>query len=244
VGVSLKTLEELKAAWDAALDALKAKPEDEALKTAAADAEAAYNAKKAEPPPGEEDDSAWDDKTKAYIKKLRDESASHRTKNKELTSVVKTEKERTKAILKAAGIEDDSEKPEEKIKSLSAESQTLAFRNAILESAVHNGIPADQLEFYEFLVAKEASKLAEGEELSEATMTEIVAKIKKTGSTPASSSVGTGKGGGTPPPGNSGAVSLDAFCAMSITQKSDLYVKNPNLYTQLLAEAKAKKRLV
>lgn len=239
------TLEELKAAWDAAVEKLKAAPEDEALKTAVANAEKAYKDAEAASQDDSEDDSdesAWDDKTKAYVAKLRKENATHRNKNKELKSSVQNLTEKQKAILKAAGIESEDEKPEEKVKSLTATSQTLAFRNAILETAVKKGIASDDLEFFEFLIAKATSELEENEELSEDALDEIVKKVGAKGKGSANTSVGAGKE--QQKPGASGAITIDQFCAMSISEKSALYVKQPDLYASLLKEAKAKKRLV
>lgn len=245
------TLEELKAALDAAKVAFDANQKDTSLKAALDAAQKAYDDKveadKGEPPPKKdppEDDPKWDAETKAYIKKLRDESASHRTKNKELVSSVKTERERVKAILKAAGIEDESEKPEEKIKSLTAESQTKDFRLAVLEVALANGIPADEVDYLEYLVAKAAGSLGDGEELSDENIAEIVTNVKKHSKKPANTSVNGGNGKGEPPPGNSDDISLDKFCRMSITEKSALFVKDPKKYEELKTAAKAAKRLV
>lgn len=236
------TLEALKALLDEALAASAAKPDDVALKAAADAAQLAYDTEEAKESPkddpkddSKEDPKKWDSK---YVKKLRDENARNRVAAKEAG-------ERLKAVLKAAGIEEDSQDPAEKLKVSQAESQNLAFRNAILESAVEQGVPADQLEFYEFLISKAVSKLEEGAELSDEDMAEIVGKVK-TAKGSANSSVGKGKDGkGDPPPGNDkGEVSLDQFCMMSITQKSDLYLKKPDLYKRLKEEATAKKRLV
>lgn len=237
------TLEELKAAWDAALEALKTKPEDAELVKAAADAEAAYKAEEAkeDPKEGEEDDppkKKWDPETEKYIKKLRDENARNRTGKKESDK-------RLKDVLKVLGVSEDSEDPTEKLKASQAETNNLAFRTAILESAIEQGIPADQLEFYEFLISKATSQLDEGEELSDEALAEIVGKVKKAKGS-ANSSVSGGKDGkGDPPPGDDkGDISLDQFCRMTITQKSDLYLKKPDLYKRLKDEAKSKKRLV
>jgi hypothetical protein len=197
------TLEELKAAWDAAKAKFTAEPKNQELKAAAEAAEQAYNEAKAkadaeeseEDESSEEDDSKWDDSTKAYIKKLRDENAKHRTKNKELNSSVKSERERVKAILKAAGIEDESEKPEEKIKNLSAATDQLAFRNAVLETALKSGITGDEMEYFEFLVTKAVGELEEDEELPEEVMTALVAKVKKTSGKGSANTSVNGKGG-------------------------------------------------
>lgn len=240
----MKTLEELKAALDAALAAAEAAPEDEALKTAVEEAQAAYDAKLAEQDSEDEDsldEDKLDEKTKAYLAKLRRENASHRTKNKDLKSKFSVSEERRKAILKAAGITEESEKPEEQVKSLTVDNQTLAFRTAVLQSAVENGVGASDLEFFEFLVVKEAGKLEEGEEIPAETIADLAKKAKR-GSGKANSSVG---GGNKPPPGgDKGVVTFEKFRTMSITEKSDLYEKNPALYNELMAKARRERKLV
>jgi hypothetical protein len=249
------TLEELLKLLEAAQAAAKADPEDEDLKKAVEEAQAAYDAKKAEsddqgdPDPDKLDESSMDDKTKKYLAKLRKENAGHRTKSKDLASKVKAEQDRVKAILKAAGIESQDEKPEEQIKNLTGQTQSLAFSNAILETAVEHGIPKEGLKYFKFLVSEATGELEEGEELSDDKLAEIVAEVKK-GRTAksASSSVGGGQdgGGNPPPPGGSktGSITLEKFCSMSISEKSALYEKNRDLYVSLMTEAKAKKKLV
>ena len=247
------TLEELKAAWDAAVAALNAAPKEKALIEAEAAAKAAYEEAKAkadaEPPKDDDpdDQSKWSpEKTKAYIDKLRKENATHRNKNKELASQLKLSEEQKKGVLKAIGIESDDEKPEEKLKALTSESQQLAFRNAILESAVQHGIPADKVKYYQFLVVEATNELEEGEELSDEKMEEIIKEAKSSSKGSNSTSVGKGgKDGKQPPkPGESGDISLDQFCRMTMIEKSNLYLKQPDTYKALLSEAKAKKRLV
>lgn len=248
-------LESLKAAWDAAVAALTAAPKEKTLVEAEAKAKEAYEEAKAkaeaepkdDPSDDPDDQSKWTpEQTKAYIEKLRKENATHRTKNKELASKFKVSEEQKKAVLKAIGIESDDEKPEEKVKALTSETQNLAFRNAILESAVQHGIPADKVKYYQFLVTEAASELEDGAELSDEQLEEIVKDVKASSGTKGNTSVGKGGKNGKepPPPGPSGDISLDQFCRMTMLQKSELYTKNPDLYKTLLAEAKAKKRLV
>lgn len=249
------TLEELKALMDEALKASQAASSDKKLQTAYETAKAAYEAKLAEaegdPDPAAEvdpDETKLDEKTKAYLAKLRKEAAGHRTKAKDLASKLKISEDQKRAVLKAVGIEDESESPEEKLKTLSTESQQLAFRTAILESAVENGIGKDDLGFYEFLVSKAVQALEEGDELSEEQMAEIVAQVGKRGGGKgsANSSVGTGgKGKGAPnPEPKAGDVTLEKFIRMSITEKSKLYETNEDLYLSLMSQAKAQKKLV
>lgn len=244
-------LEDLLKAMEAAKATALAKPDDKALQTAFAEAEKAYNDAKAaaEADPNNEehleDDPKLDEKTKAYIAKLRKENASARTKNKDLASKFKISEDQKKAILKAAGIETEEDDPAEKIKTLSAQSDQLALRSTILESAIQQGIKADDLEFYQFLVSKALADLKDEEELDEEKLAEIVKKVNKASTKGAGSSVGTGKDGKKPPnPEGNGEVTLDQFIRMSITEKSVLYEKNPDLYKELVAEAKAKRKLV
>lgn len=249
------TLEELKAAMDAALVASQAASTDKALQVAYAQAKKAYDDAKTEsekegggdPDPEELDEEKLDAKTKAHIAKIRKEAAGHRVKAKDLASKLTASEEQKKAILKAAGIEVETENPAEQLKVAQSESQQLALRSAILESAVENGIGKDGLDYYEFLISKEMAGLKEGEELSEEQITKVVAKVKTAGGKAANTSVGNGGGDGkgTPNPNaNAGAITLDKFVRMSITEKSKLYQDNLDLYTSLVSEAKAKKMLV
>lgn len=244
------TLEELKAAWEAAKAKAEADSENAELKAAAEAAKAAYDAKAAEAGADDDsdpDESKLDAKTQKYIEKLRKEAAKHRVDAKDVKSKLKAEEEKRKAILKAAGIEtEDDVDPAEKLKMATAETQNLAFRNAILESALQHGISGDDLEYYEFLVAKEASALQDDEELSEEKMTEIVGKVKKAKGGSANTSVGNGKGKGgkTPSPDSSDEMTLDKFTKLNMSEKGLLFEKNPELYKTLVGEARSKNRLI
>jgi hypothetical protein len=246
------TLEELKAAMEAAKAKADAAPGNAELKKAFDEAKSAYdNALAAEDESedeggGDVDESKLDEKTKSYIAKLRKEAAGHRTKAKDLKSKLSAEEERRKAILKAAGIEDESDDPVEKFKAASQQNDTLTFRNAILESAVQNGISGEEVEFFEFLVSKSVSSLEEGDELSDEQMAEIVKKVKGKAKGAANTTVGKGgkEGSGSPNPDDKGDISLDQFSRMTMMEKSKLYVDNPGLYNTLMKEAKEKKRLI
>lgn len=241
------TLEELKAAFDAAKAKADAAPNDVALKAAAEAAETVYNEAKTKAE-GEEDDDGIDDskldeKTKSYVEKLRKENAKHRVKGKDLASKLKTSEEQRKAILKAAGIESEDEEPEERVKTLTAESQTLAFRNAVLELAVEQGIPKENLKFFQFLVAEAVGEMEEGDELSDEKLAEIVKQAQGGTGKAASTSVGGGKN--KPKPGETSEIDLAKFLTMTISERSLLYSKNPEAYLKLTEEAKAKgKKLV
>jgi hypothetical protein len=246
-------LEQLKQAMEAAAAKAAEQPEDEALKAAAEEAKQAYEAAKAEQDAGgdgEVDESGLDAKTKAYIAKLRKESAKHRIDAKDTKAKLKAEEERKKAILKAAGIESEDDEPaEEKLKKSLTQSNQLQFRNAILETAVAHGIGSDKLKYFQFLMSDAVESLKEGEELSDEKLAEVVAEAKKQGgSGKGNTTVGggkDGKGSGTPnPEGGSNEVTLDQFIRMTITEKSGLFLKNRARYDELVKEAKQKKKLV
>lgn len=243
------TLEELLAALETAQAELAKDPENAELKAKVEEAKKAYETEKAKSDDPDDDDSAemdeskLDEKTKRYLAKLRKENANHRSKAKDLKSKLSESEEKRRAILKAAGIEDESDTPEQKLKAREAELEQIAVRQAILELAIQNGVNKDNLEFFEFLVSKEAQKLGEGEELGDEQIAEIVKKVKKSGSKGTANS--TVEGGKNPPPsGGPTEVTLDKFVRMSISEKSLLYEKNRDLYERLVQEAKAKKKLI
>lgn len=247
-------LEQLKQAMEAAAAKAAESPEDEALKAAALEAKQAYEAAKAAEDGNDEsenegdlDESKLDAKTKAYIEKLRKESAKRRVEAKETKQKLKAEEERKKAILKAAGIETEDDEPAEKKLKKSQEHQTeLQFRSAVLETAVAHGVGSDSLKYFQYLMTEAVNELEEGEELSEEKLAELVAEAKAKGGGgkgKANTSVGGGKQNPNPE-GGKNVVTLDQFTRMTITEKSELYTKNNALYSQLVAEAKAKKKLV
>lgn len=241
------TLEELKAAWDAAVKALEASPEDKNLKAKAKEAQDAYEAKLAEDDDTDDEDEELgevDDKTKKYIAKLRKENAAQRVKNKDLKKKITYTEEQKRAILKAAGIDSEEEDPTETIKLLRASDSEKDFQLAILRSAVEQRIPSDAVEFYEFLVRKATSELEEGEELDDEVLKQIVVKSRKHGKMAANTSVDEEKGKKPPPPGGGKEISLDQFCLMSMMEKDKLFREQPEVCQALMKEARAKKKLV
>lgn len=253
-------LESLKAAWDEAQAEADASPNDKGLVKAAADAKAAYEAAKAEaeegdpsPNPGEDDkidESKFDDKTKKYLAKLRGENAKHRTSNKDLKSKLNLSETQKKKMLEAAGIVVDDEKPEEKLKTAREQNNTLVFNNAVLETAVAQGVPAEKLKFFRFLMSEAVSELEEGDELDDEKIAEIVKECKGGKAGKANSTVKKfdkdGKEIKAPSPDqNTGdGPSLEEFCSMGPVAKSKLYLKNEAAYTRLYNEAKSKGKFI
>ena len=114
---------------------------------------------------------------------------------------------------------------------------------------MEHGIPASGVKYFQFLVSEAVADLKEGEELPDDKMAEIVkeakAKIQKKGNTTFDKSKG-GKGGDGDPGAAGGLedTTLEQFLRMSITEKSALYEKFPDVYKALMTEAKAKRKLV
>lgn len=190
------------------------------------------------------DDSKFDDRTKAYIAKLRKENAKYRTAAKTNENLLNDTRSRLSQI--AGGDADEPEAPEVQIERLSNHVGALEFERALLELAVERGIDKGGMSYFRFLVADATSKLEEGEEMADDMLDAIASEVQaKTGKTQRSTSVGTGEGGRTPPAsGDTGGVTVQKFSKMSVVEKSELFVKNRALYDQLVSEAKEKKILI
>lgn len=179
------------------------------------------------------------------IKDLRSENAKIRTKSKE--SLSKSEKLKA-ALVEAGLIENDEEAPEEKIKGLTTVNQGLQFRSAVLEAAVEHSVPKGQLDYFEFLLAKAAESLEDGQELPGEEIVKIAKKARSAAGLKTNSSVGGGQGDSegneAPPPGGEGGITLEQFTSMNMGEKSALFQKSPDVYNALMAEARKKKLLV
>lgn len=229
------------------LEAAKVKAKADADAAAAAEAAAAAKKKEEEGggnPTGDpaELEGKWDDGTKKYVKSLRDEAAKNRTEKKQF----RKELDDLKAGLgKALGI-DNNVPPEKQIENLKAQTEAQNFRAAILEAALDNGIGKDQVDYFSYLVEKEAAKLEDGDELTDEAMKGIVDKVKKAGTTSASSDGNTSvddKNKRPNPEGGKGydGMTVEQFAKLSITEKSVMYEKNPDKYSAFWKEATAKR---
>jgi len=74
-------------------------------------------------------------------------------------------------------------------------------------------------------------------------MTSIVARVKASSSGPGNGAGDgtTSQGGKRPDPNTKTTYTVEQFARMSITDKSNLYTKQPDLYSSLMAEAKEKR---
>lgn len=172
------------------------------------------------------------------VKGLRSESAKHRTEKNNLATELEKLKNGFKAVF---GDEQDQDTPEVKLQNLSAVAQQLEMKNAMLELAYEHGIGKDQREFFEFQMSKALDSLADGEEMTEEQLQEIIAKVKPIGSKGNGNTSVDDKNAGKKDPAGQTGTTLEQFMAMSITQKSKLYSEKPDVYNALMSEAKTKK---
>lgn len=208
--------------------------------------------KNQDPSPGG-DDLGFSDKQKAYVDGLRSESAKYRTKAKDLESQVGNLNKRFDdlqgGLKKLFGDESSDLTPEQQVQQLTSRNEELELQSAISEAAISLGVTGDDFEYFSFLLQREAGALEEGQELSEEVIQEVAQKAKGRSGTANSTSVdgagNNGQGGDNPPPSNgAGEVSLDDFCDMTLSEKSELYQKNKALYDSLHKQAVKEGRLV
>lgn len=183
-----------------------------------------------------------------YIKNLRNEAAKFRQKAKD--SGEKFGK--VKKVLVDLGLaKPEEDDPQETIKGLTAINDETTFRNGILEAALEHGIPKDGLDYFNFLVAQKAKGLYEEEELDDSAVTAIAEEVKTKFGTPPPMKSGAGAGGnGKAPPPNGGSSKLptgdlnaEKFAVLSNGEQTELFRKNPDLFSKLAKEARAKRLL-
>lgn len=178
-----------------------------------------------------------DPRAKKLISDLRRENGDHRVKNKALTE---SHSKLKKSLVEAGIIEDDEEKPEEKLKQVTSGLQGATLKNAILEAAIENGVGKEGYKYFQYLVQDKLSSLEDDAELTEDDLAELALEARgRAGGASGTTSVGDSKD--KPNPKGSGEVTLDQFTNMNITEKTVLFKSNPDLYNRLFAEAKSKK---
>ena len=190
----------------------------------------------------EQTDLGWTEEQKSYIKGLRDENAKYRTRSKEQGSQVDVLSERLgkfeTGLKTLFGEEGEKLSPEETIEALQAQNEGLAIQSALKEAAFEYGIGKDSYEYFEFLVSKRLNELGEGEEMSEEEL-DGIAQSAKARYASSSTSVGAGTVENPLPHVDGGAITLANFEAMTITEKSVLFQKSPDLYKSLNQQARA-----
>lgn len=180
----------------------------------------------------EEDSFSIDDlpaSAQKYIKDLRSENAKRR---KDFNNMSTRMERFEKGFKSMFGEEEDDIDPETKLDALSGHYESAISENAILRLAVENGISGgENIEYFEFLMNKSLDSLDEGEEMTEEMLNDVISKIQAKGK--ANTSFQKSESGNSPRKGNA-EVSQEEFDRMGMVQKSNLYLKNPELYNKLM----------
>lgn len=167
-----------------------------------------------------------------HIKDLRKESAKNRNNLKTAREQLeKKKKPKSKS-------EDSQEEDEEEDFQVDSQAYQIQVENEILNVALENGVPKEQVKFFKFLVLDRLNSLEEGEELDEDDIAEIIKELPagKGSKGPANSSFGGNGSKGKSPAGAKAEVTKEEFSKMGIIARSKLYQKNPELYNKLLKE--------
>lgn len=198
---------------------------------------------------GDDDLDGLDDKSKAYIKKLRKENAKYRTGKKASDEAATKAQEDLAKVKKALGLEDDETPIEDKLKASEAANAQKEFNLAVRDAAIEFSIAGKEaFEYFEFLVTKKADSLDEDGEITDDEMKEMAEKAKKfmgsggddAGSQGGKSSSTGGQGGNGKKPSNGGdTMGAKEFSQLTFSEKGALFGKNPDLYKKLMGEAVA-----
>lgn len=194
---------------------------------------------------GDDDDSddfdySNADAVKKEIKKLRKEAASKRVSNKELTQKVAKYEETQKKLKQVFGLEDDEVDPAEQVQQLQAENQMLKLDMELNQIAGDLEIPQGNQKYFKFLVKEKLQQLDEGEELSDEDLEAIAQEVRALGGNK-QTSTGLKKPQTPPPSGDgNGAMTVEGFMKLSLSEKSLLYTKDPAEYDRLFRAAKDK----
>ncbi len=228
---------ELKAAWEALVAEAAKKPDDADLKSKVEAAKAAYDAKVAQDAAGsgELDPEKADEKTKAYIAKLRKEAAGYRSEAKEAKTKLET-------VTKALGGSGGDETPEQQVARLAAEHETIAFDNAVLANAIEHGVPKDGMKFFKYLLAEAAQELKDGEEMSAEKITELAKEAKAKAVKPSANTTVTDPTKPSPASGTT-PLTVEQFASLGFNEKCRLFEKDPVQYESLFKQASAKRLL-
>ena len=197
--------------------------------------------------PGDLDLSTLPESAQKYIKGLRGESAKYRNRAKTLETDLGARDQTLAGVRKAFGIEDKDDLTPEHFQALQNENYAADFQMAVYEKAIDHGIPKNGLDFFTFKIQKATAALEDGEELGDDDLAAIATEVKTMvgGRGVVNTSTGSGASKTNPNPNpDTGGVDLNRFVAMSTTEKSELYTRNPDLYNRLVREAKDSRRLV
>jgi hypothetical protein len=195
-------------------------------------AEDALAASKAKTTEGDDLSKLPPEKLAEMVKDLRKESAASRTRAKEAS-------EKLSAVKLSLGIA-ENESPEEKLKKLTEERELATFENAILVNAMEHGVPKDSLDYFSYLIRREARALRDGEELPTEKIAALAVEAKGKSSKSATTSVAT-SAGSQPATSGQATLTVEQFAAMGYTEKAKLAASNEAVYSELMRQALSKK---
>ena len=174
------------------------------------------------------------------IKNLRTENGKYRTERNNSNTSLETIKSQINSIF---GGESDKGTPEEQLSAMQGQFESASYDNAVIGMAYESGIPKDNFEYFSFLVQKETNALSEGQELSDEALDSIVQKAKGFGGNNNANSSVNGTTTTNNDPQTQTGMTLDSFTSMSLTEKSELYRKSPEIYNTFMKQAREKKLL-
>jgi len=173
------------------------------------------------------------------IKKLRNENASRRKSNSELSDRLgKLEK----GLKSAFGVDGDEEVDlSEQVSALSNELTATQFNSAVVEMAYENEIPKDKIGFFKYRLNEALGLLGDDEELPKEILDSIVQEVKGVGKGAAQTSVN-----GDKKPNEDGKKSFEKltaeeFVKMSEGDKNIMFTTDRARYDALHLEAKQKR---
>ena len=198
-----------------------------------------------------EDESQWTpEQTKSYIKKLRKENQSYRSRFQKAEAKTAGLEERfgklESGLKNLVGGDDDEETPEDKIARLEESQAVSEMNQAVVTTAYALGVPADGLDYFKFLIQQQAEQMEDDDVIGEDVLAELAQKAKAhaNGSSKGATTSADGQGGQPPKPeGKRSGVKAAEFAKMTIAERSALYQRNKDEYAQLMQECKEQKLL-
>lgn len=180
---------------------------------------------------------------KKELKKLREENASRRVKNKTLEDRLNKLESGLKGVF---GGEQEEEGGQGDAESLANNLNTIAFENAALNIALENGVPRDKVKYLKYRLTEAAANLGDDEELPEEILAEIIQEVKGTGKGKATTTPEEGKQ--KPAAGEEDSQQKDyskttaaEFVKLGESEKNKMFLTDRASYDRLYREAREKK---
>ena len=200
----------------------------------------------------DEKQEATDEENKEEVqyKEKRDVEDSHKEEIANLKDDIgkvreELEEARAEAPVEEEAHEEDEDEEvdaEEVIRGLLEEREKLELEKAYLQIANHYNIPADKMNYFDYLMNQAMAGIPEGGELPEEALLKVVDEVSRvSGGQMANSSVE-----GKPPSdeGNEVEIDYNNFLDMNLVERQQLFLSNRKLYEQYKQKAIRKKEFV